>query len=329
MANAQLDRLYQGFDNNFGERLQESTPLSASLLADNTLLLQVDSHRSHGQWDITRLEDSVLACIAQGHYGNGLTYAVRPPTDIISIRMVISGRILLGDKKDNALAVQCGVATASLVHAGHDQELHISGDNPLASFTLHVHRDRLPALLNLHIDQLPQPLRELDNGSCLTTMTPCMTKGVLDLMQMPCHGLLRLRYLQSKSMELLCLFVSSLQHEHGESTRIPARKHVLARIRKAQAVLEENFSAPPSVNELARLLGLNRTQLRSEFKRIHGMTIADFLESRRMMAARELLADANLSIAAVANAVGYRHQSNFATAFRRHFGMTPRTLRGG
>jgi AraC-like DNA-binding protein len=42
-----------------------------------------------------------------------------------------------------------------------------------------------------------------------------------------------------------------------------------------------------------------------------------------------LLRDKQKQVARVAEAVGYGHQTSFATAFRRHFGMRPKDVRRG
>lgn len=46
-----------------------------------------------------------------------------------------------------------------------------------------------------------------------------------------------------------------------------------------------------------------------------------------MREAQQLLLEAKLSMAEVAERVGYAHQSNFAAAFSGHMGMSPREYR--
>ena len=47
-----------------------------------------------------------------------------------------------------------------------------------------------------------------------------------------------------------------------------------------------------------------------------------------MQHALALLRENQLPVARVAEAVGYSHQTSFATAFRRHFGLSPKDARG-
>lgn len=55
--------------------------------------------------------------------------------------------------------------------------------------------------------------------------------------------------------------------------------------------------------------------------------VCAFATRKRMELARRLLQDVTLSIADVAQACGYQHQSSFAEAFRRETGKTPRQWR--
>ena len=65
------------------------------------------------------------------------------------------------------------------------------------------------------------------------------------------------------------------------------------------------------------------------FKAVFGETIFDFSLRCRMQHALQLLRDERTQVARVAEAVGYRHQTSFATAFRRHFGLRPKDVRRG
>ena len=57
------------------------------------------------------------------------------------------------------------------------------------------------------------------------------------------------------------------------------------------------------------------------------MTMADYCLECRMRRAQQLLLEARLTIAQVAESVGYEHQSSFTAAFRSHVGMLPREYR--
>ncbi|MGH6780934.1 MAG: helix-turn-helix transcriptional regulator, partial [Sphingomonadaceae bacterium] len=105
------------------------------------------------------------------------------------------------------------------------------------------------------------------------------------------------------------------------------RQQDRARLYEARAILLDRFTNPPTVDMLARLVGINRTTLRRGFKDMFGETIADFCQNRRMTLARELLKDPRFTIAEIAETVGYGQPTNFSAAFRRHFDALPRDFR--
>jgi AraC family transcriptional regulator len=58
-----------------------------------------------------------------------------------------------------------------------------------------------------------------------------------------------------------------------------------------------------------------------------GMTPFDYVMTRRLARARELLERTDRSALAISLDVGFRTPSHFAARFRREFGVTPREIR--
>ncbi|MBD3894928.1 helix-turn-helix transcriptional regulator [Halomonas sp. ML-15] len=79
------------------------------------------------------------------------------------------------------------------------------------------------------------------------------------------------------------------------------------------------------LEDLARLAAMSPSSLRSKFRQSYGQSVFDCLRERRLTLAQEYLAQ-GLSVQQTALRCGYRHASNFTTAFRRHFGVSPRRL---
>jgi AraC-like DNA-binding protein len=91
--------------------------------------------------------------------------------------------------------------------------------------------------------------------------------------------------------------------------------------------LSREYRKPARSDALARELGTNANKLQASFKSAFGVTMAEYCLERRMREAQQLLLEAKLSIAEVAERVGYAHQSNFAAAFSGYAGMPPREYR--
>lgn len=91
-------------------------------------------------------------------------------------------------------------------------------------------------------------------------------------------------------------------------------------------VLEYLRHCPPGdlrVSDLARQAGLGRRVLERRFREVLRRSPADEIRRARLDAARHLLAESDLPIAAVAETAGFASQSYLATLFARHFGISP------
>lgn len=81
------------------------------------------------------------------------------------------------------------------------------------------------------------------------------------------------------------------------------------------------------INEVAERLYTSRSKLCATFKAQTGESLGAYIRRRRMERAQDLLADSALTIAQVAERLGYPQQAAFAQAFKQHTGTTPTTWR--
>jgi AraC-type DNA-binding domain-containing proteins len=98
-------------------------------------------------------------------------------------------------------------------------------------------------------------------------------------------------------------------------------------IREALTYIEQNFQNDISVDDMAKVCGLNRSYFGKIFKRATGRTPQQFLLTYRMIKATELLKLTKLSIGDISNAVGYANQLHFSRAFKNLYGKAPREWR--
>jgi len=95
----------------------------------------------------------------------------------------------------------------------------------------------------------------------------------------------------------------------------------------ALAAIHEDPSAGWSVDMLARRIGASRSSFAARFKAVLGTTPMQYVTDWRMQGARELLRTRDLSIAQVAERVGYVSEFAFAKAYKRTFGEGPGATR--
>lgn len=98
-------------------------------------------------------------------------------------------------------------------------------------------------------------------------------------------------------------------------------------IHEALSYIEQNFQNDITVEDIAKICGLNRSYFGKMFKNSTGKTPQQFLITYRMIKATELLKLTKLSISDIGNAVGYPNQLHFSRAFKNIYGISPREWR--
>jgi AraC-like DNA-binding protein len=100
------------------------------------------------------------------------------------------------------------------------------------------------------------------------------------------------------------------------------------RFSKAIEAMHQHSGRAWSLDELARLSGLSRAGFALGFKKKVGMTPGEYLAHWRMQSACEMLRGREeLSIATIADSIGYGSESAFSTAFKKIIGCRPGAYR--
>lgn len=85
--------------------------------------------------------------------------------------------------------------------------------------------------------------------------------------------------------------------------------------------------AAPSVERLAARLGVSDRHLRRIFEAQFGVSPMQYLQTRRLLTAKQLLADTNMPITQVALVSGFASVRRFNAAFVQHYQLNPTQLR--
>lgn len=99
------------------------------------------------------------------------------------------------------------------------------------------------------------------------------------------------------------------------------------RLAKALAAIHLQPGAPWRVDSLARAAGMSRTAFAVAFAQRLGLSPFQYLTECRIGEARRLLADRRLSVAAIAEQLGYQSEAAFRRTFKRVEGVGPGELR--
>lgn len=135
-------------------------------------------------------------------------------------------------------------------------------------------------------------------------------------------------YLESRAIELVIEALSLDGGAAGQATD-PAPQPAVLRRRMVDLTqwLRRHAGEPLSIEQIARHMNTTPTTLQRHFRQALGMTVFDFLQQERLRLARQALEAEGINVTQAAAIAGYANPGSFSTAFRRHFGLTPRQVR--
>jgi AraC family transcriptional regulator, transcriptional activator of the genes for pyochelin and ferripyochelin receptors len=146
------------------------------------------------------------------------------------------------------------------------------------------------------------------------------------ILRCPYGGGVRRLFLEAKTLELVALKLAEMgQGNHRDASALSRRDS--ERVREAYHILVDKIERPPGLNDLSLRVGINRNKLNQGFKQLYGDTVFNVLRGIRLHKSWFLLQYTDLSLTEIAFTVGYNNHANFTTAFRRQFGITPKTVR--
>lgn len=156
---------------------------------------------------------------------------------------------------------------------------------------------------------------------------PLSVKEIINqLFNCPDDATTRQFYFDLKMRELLYhILLGSFKQGSNQLSFTPWE---VSRIHDAKKILQEHIGTkPPSIRELARLVALNEYKLKRGFRQYFNSGIIQWLQEQKLQRGKHLVLNTNYPIKEICTQVGYPLISNFITAFRRRFGVTPGELR--
>ncbi len=103
--------------------------------------------------------------------------------------------------------------------------------------------------------------------------------------------------------------------------------HHQGRIAELIAAIHANPGPLPAVREMARTMMMSPEHFSRVFHKVTGQSPRDFLLHTRLMRARHLLAETDLSMAEIAEQLGYADLFFFSRQFKQKVGIPPSTYR--
>ena len=208
--------------------------------------------------------------------------------------------------------------------------------NTLGTVSLQIHKKFSGTLVSLNLKQVQDIasaawgiewnmsglLRKLESQCGLMLFTdPDWNNGIFDrLNDLPepiygqCCFLKMLEFLLSFDVHKWIEEISPVSSNPAYNSRS---------ILSVQAYMKEHLSEKITIADLSRIASLSPTYLKAEFRRACGKPIHCWLVELRMQRAAERIRCTELPIYQIAQEVGYESMSQFTSAFRKQYGVTP------
>ncbi|MCU7692910.1 helix-turn-helix transcriptional regulator [Haoranjiania flava] len=154
---------------------------------------------------------------------------------------------------------------------------------------------------------------------------PAMLQCIKDLDSSLFTGSLQQLFLETKAADLFLQQVQSIINNPVITTKLNNRD--ISCLHEARLYIEKNYHTPCTIIDLAKIVGINQTKLKSGFKELFGTTVFGYVKDLQMEKARQLLVCEKLYVGEVADQIGYKHPQHFAAAFKRKFGILPSELK--
>lgn len=116
----------------------------------------------------------------------------------------------------------------------------------------------------------------------------------------------------------------SFGHIEGEEKEELLNKEEMETLLTVRSILlSRTYDKAPSITQLERLAGINKTYLKRKFKTLFSQTIHRFYINQKMVLAKNLVDNGADSITKIAYATGYTNISQFSRDYKKHFGVNP------
>lgn len=155
-------------------------------------------------------------------------------------------------------------------------------------------------------------------------ITPDMLKTIHEIFNSPLSGSLKRLLIEAKVHELVALQLSNLSDKTTSGKNPSPQRDLFYAIHD---YLADSFLQEHSLKEIARNFGINEFTLKKGFRENFNTTVFEFLLSKRLEHAHQLLLNTDQRIQEISSIVGYKYPNHFSTAFRKKFGFNPTLLK--
>ena len=130
-------------------------------------------------------------------------------------------------------------------------------------------------------------------------------------------------YFWIKVQELIYLLFRKLLNREDQKQK-GIKNTDATKLYEIQSSIVTDLSTPPKLPELAQVVGMSETKMKSLFKQIFGDSIYNYYQSARMDEAAFLLRHSDYSVSEIGFRLGFSNLSHFSRLFKKYYALTPK-----
>lgn len=192
------------------------------------------------------------------------------------------------------------------------------------------------------VEQLTFPLEEMDeiyhrifaDTNAIRTLyhhtqySLKMAHLVNELNNFKSTGLERTSYNGAKALELLTFMLMLYKDDsQNEDQQTILRKKDLESIKNVVRSIDQNISELDNISMLAEKEQISEMKLQEGFQILFNSTVHEYIQTRRLETAMQLLVKTDKTISEIVYAIGLNSRSHFSKIFKERYGVSPRNIR--
>jgi len=131
----------------------------------------------------------------------------------------------------------------------------------------------------------------------------------------------------AKLIELFTFIIRKMENTEYSNSFNKSRIRANHKIEEIADFISSHYSENISIEDLSEKFYMSKYHLCRTFKKYTGFTINEYININRIMQAKKLLTDSNISISKIAEQTGYQSLTNFGKVFKQYMGKRPTDFR--
>ncbi|KXG85348.1 AraC family transcriptional regulator [Agrobacterium bohemicum] len=257
---------------------------------------------------------------AEGHAG-ATGYYLSPDPRIVIFFNDVSPHIVMANRESSGAAHYRPMKRAIYVPAGVPLWTSFTSFHRFSHLDIHLHRDKVLKYLSpsvgtsLALCALRRPV-EIQDTRAIETLASLL---VDELSNPSKHAV----YAEN----LVGSIVAGLLDINGEADDRTNARLTQAQMNKLISVVNARADYRMTVAEMAETVGLSESWFANVFKQTTGTTPLQWQLGKRVRLAQNMLAESDLTVAAIAAQLGFSDQAHLTKTFRQVAGETPAAWR--